>query len=144
MERLALIILILIANLQIVALREHAPKNVTFDLKLNQIRCENGKFRNGRGECEAYASCKTIKNVKKDRRITSKLGNAKKSFIGRYAGIKVVYSVPNSKFWYKNFKQGINIVRQLQGSDQIIRLVGYCDDVRNLQVSVDFFTLSKL
>ena len=137
MERLALIILILIANLQIVALREHAPKNVTFDLKRNQIRCENGKFRNGKGECEAYATCKTIKNVKKDRRLSS-LGNMKKSFIGRYSGIKVVYSVPKSTFWNNKFKEGMNIVRQLQEGEQIIRLVGYCDDVKNLQVSVDF------
>ena len=138
MRRLVLIVPIVTIILQIIASIGHASTKYTFELKLNKTRCGSGKFLNGKGECERYATCTTIKRVIKERRLSTKLGNTKKFYIGRYAGIKVVYSVPSKKDYINDFKQGVKMVRQLQGSDQVIRLVGYCDDVKNLQVSVDF------
>ena len=125
---------ILITSLPTVASSEPASTESTFEPKLNQTKCEYGKFRNGSGDCEKHATCKTINKVNIERPLLN--GNVKRSYIGRYAGVKVVYSVPSNNEVKEDFQHGVKMIRQLQDSKQVIRLVGYCEDLNNLQVRV--------
>ena len=113
MRRLVLIVSILMTQfIHISALREHISEKSTFELKVKPTRCEKGKFRNGKGQCEKYATCKTIKRVKKERRFIHSLGYTKKLYIGNYSGVKVVYMVSGG-YNFAGFRHGIDMIRQL-------------------------------
>ena len=62
----------------------------------------------------------------------------KKLYVGNYSGVKVVYMVSGG-YNFAGFRHGINMIRELQGSDQVVRLVGYCNEKNRLQqVSAEF------